>query len=342
MFKPKKYKTEGFSEYGMVWAEFFICGALLTFFAYNLCREGSIISDKTKIDEGIIGIFFLAVATSFPEIVTAGTAVFSLGKIGLGYGDIIGSIIVNLMVLFGLDWYIGKGRILSRVSGLTSLAGVFVVFILFILLGAAVARVRGVPIPSLGRMGIENILVAGGYIFYLFIAGRKNAGSKHESIFKKCPDPFLSIWAKFAFFLIIVAFLSMWMAKVAEKIVETTSLSQTFTGTLILGFTTSLPEIIVSFTALRAASVDMAVGDIIGSNLFDTLIIPFLDALTEVPIAGMLSPGQIIATVLAFLLSCVAAAGMLIKKDTKYIVNWDTGLIFIGGFMSFVLLYFIK
>ena len=47
----------------MIWIEFFICGALLTFFAYNLCKEGVILSEKTNMEKGLIGMFFLAIAT---------------------------------------------------------------------------------------------------------------------------------------------------------------------------------------------------------------------------------------------------------------------------------------
>ena len=132
------------------------------------------------------------------------------------------------------------------------------------------------------------------------------------------------------------------MAKIGDNIVSDTGLSQTFTGTLILGFATSLPEIIVSVVAFRAASVDMAIGNVLGSNLFDVCIIPFLDFLTARPILGLLTAGQIIATVLVFVLSAVAVAGLLIKRSGNRMINWDTGLIFAIGFMGFVILYFIQ
>ncbi|MFH1395130.1 MAG: hypothetical protein ABIH09_03135 [Candidatus Omnitrophota bacterium] len=325
----------------MIWIEFFICGVLLTFFAYNLCKEGIIISDRTHLEEGVIGMFFLAVATSFPEIVTGGVAVFALDKVGLGYGDIVGSVIANLMILSALDFFSGKGRILSKVSSLNRVTGIFVVGVVFVILVSAVLRLKTGFMPVFGRLGIESVFVVLIYFVYLKLINKKGS-PEHKNIYHAGDESFWNIWAKFILFLVIVMFLGMWMAKIGEKIVISTSISETFTGTLILGVATSLPEIIVSFAALRAASIDMAVGNILGSNLFDVCIIPFFDMLCKKPILGLLTPGQVLATVLALILSLIAAGSMFFKKPGRLRVGWDTGLIFVVGSVGFVLLYFIR
>lgn len=325
----------------MVWFEFLICAGLMTYFAYYLCKEGIIISERTHLEEGVIGMFFLAIATSFPEIVTGSTAVFYLGKVGLGYGDIVGSVIVNLMILLALDYYQGKGRILLRVSRISRLTGVFVVFIISVVIIAAVLRLKGMPIPAFKGVGVESVLIVGIYFVCLGIV-RKMHSRKHSEIYAASSRPFREIWTKFILLLMAVMFLGVWMARIGEKIVVETDLSQTFTGALLLGVATSLPEIIVSFAALKASSVDMAVGNILGSNLFDVGIIAFLDLLSKRPILGMLTAGQMIATVLVLGLSSIAVLGLFVKRDTKRRISWDTGLIFIVGFAGFVLLYFVR
>jgi len=292
-------------------------------------------------EEGIIGMFFLAVATSFPEIVTGATAVFSFGRIGLGYGDIAGSVMVNFMILLILDYYVGRGRILLRVSRLNRLTGFFVLIVISIVLSVAVLRSQVAAFPAINGVGVESVLIAGVYFIYLGII-RKTGSSDHSGIYSSGDEPFWEVWAKFTLLLLIVMFLGMWMAKIGDKIVSVTGFSQTFTGTLLLGLATSLPEIIVSFAALRAGSVDMAVGNILGSNLFDVCIIPFLDVLSKRPILGMLTPGQMTATVLVLLLSVVAVLGLFLKRDTTRRIGWDTGLIFAMGFAGFVLLYFVR
>lgn len=325
----------------MVWIEFVTCSALLTFFAYHLCREGVVLSKKTRIAEGIIGIVFLAIATSFPEIVTAGVSVFFLDKIGLGYGDIIGSVIINLMILIGLDYYVGRGRILLKISGINRFTGSFILFLLLIILGGAALRLSGVAIPAFGRIGAENLLVIFAYLASLQII-RKKGQEDSSKLNNDTKEKFLPVWAKFIIFLAVVMCLGVWMAKIGEKIVARTNLSQTFTGTLLLGFATSLPEIIVSFAALSAGSANMAVGNILGSNLFDVCIIPFLDMLTKRPILGLLTTGQVLATAIVFILSMVLVSSFLLKKETRRRINWDTGIIFAIGFLGFVILYYAK
>jgi cation:H+ antiporter len=325
----------------MVWLEFILCGSFLTFFAYNLCKEGVILSEKTNIEKGIIGMLFLAIATSFPEIVTASAAIFSLGRIGLGYGDIMGSVMVNLMILVFLDYYVGRGRILLKVSPVNKVTGLFVLVAGVLILGASLVRLSGVNLPVIGVFGIENIAVILVYVAALGIIRKSGTKEEHE-IYPGVKEPFWQIWGKFIFFLVIVMFLGVWMAKSGEKIVVETGLSQTFTGTLLLGFATSLPEIIVSFAAIRASSIDMAVGNILGSNLFDLCIVPFLDLLTKKPILGVLTTGQVVATALVVFLCGITVAGLYVRKDTSRRINWDTGLIFIVGFLGFVILYFVK
>ncbi|MFH1837518.1 MAG: hypothetical protein ABH862_05350 [Candidatus Omnitrophota bacterium] len=324
----------------MIWLEFLLCASSLTFFAYKLCEEGSIISDKTKISEGVIGMFFLAIATSFPEIITSSAAVFSLGRVGLGYGDIAGSIIVNLMILSVLELFHKEGRVLLKASALTRLTGYFAAGTALVLLAGALLRSSlNIKFLSAGRIGIESLIIIGIYLFYI---GKVRNFDHSEELNIKTNDPFWKIWAKFIFFLSVVMILGVWMAKIGENIVVTTGLSQTFTGAFMLGVATSLPEIIVSFAAFRAASVDMAIGNILGSNLFDICIVPLLDALSSKPILGLLSPGQVLATGIVFVLCIIVSLGLFIKSDIKKRFSWDTGLIFTIGLAGFVLLYFVK
>jgi len=323
----------------MVWIAFIVCGGALTYFSYYLCKEGVILSERAHISEGIIGMIFLAIATSFPEISTAATSVYFLDQVGLGYSDIIGSVLVNFMILLGVDYYSGKGRVLTEISRTNRLTGVFVAVFVSIVLGAAVIRSRGYALPSLMGIGVENLVIVLAYVAALrWLKDAENV--PHDPAANK--EPKWEIWSKFIVLLAIVMVLGALMAKVGEQLVLTTGLSQTFTGALLLGFATSLPEIIVSAAALRAGSLNMSVGNILGSNLFDVCIIPLLDALHRAPILGTLTKGQILVTGIALLMSVVFVAGSFIKRRTNTRLNWDTGAIFAIGFAGFVIVYFVR
>ena len=324
----------------MVWIEFAICSVLMITFAYNLCKEGVIISERTNLEEGIIGMIFLAIATSFPEIVVGVASMASPETVGLGYGDLVGSVIVNSMLLLFIDYSIGQGRLLTRISGLNRLTAFFLLAVAAVLLIAGVLRMY-FEVPSIGPVGIESPVIVGIYLVFLKILKKKGT-PPHEAIYHTEKEPFWEIWAKFAFFLVMVMLLGTWIAGIGEKIVKVTGLSQTFTGTLLLGLTTSFPEIIVTIVAMKAASFDMAVGNVLGSNIFDLCIVPFLDVLTKKPILGMITKGQVIATAIAVLISVITVAALAVKRDSPRRVSLDTGLIFCVGLAGFVLLYFMK
>lgn len=325
----------------MVWIEFIICGAVLTYSAYRLSREGIVLSEKTHIEEGIIGMFFLAVATSFPEIVTSATAVFSFGKVGLGYGDLIGSVMVNFMILAGLDLFYRGKRILSVVDGMNVLTSVYVLGAISLIVVIMTLRYSGVSLPVLKGAGVESPILLCGYIVYLRSIKRRGA-RVHDPGHSPRTESILSLWAKFFVFLVVVMAAGFWMARIGDRIVERTLLSETFTGTLLLGFVTSLPEMIVSFAALRAGSPNMAVGNILGSNLFDLCIVPVLDFLTKTPITGQLTPGQMFSTFIVLVMSVTAYAGIRRKSPRPRRAGWDTISIFIVGFAGFVIIYFLR
>lgn len=319
----------------MVWLQFTVCASALTFFAYLLCREGAIVSAKTRIERAVMGMFFLGVATSFPEIVTATSSVYSFGNIGLGYGDIMGSVIINLMILSLIDMFSRSKRILSGAYWFNRSTGLFAAGISGMILLSVILRTLFPVSLRFGLVGLESIVV--GVIYLVYLRQLKNAGRPGHVNAE--PYSFWMVWAKFFLLLLVVMVLGVWMAAIGDRIVSLTGLSGSFVGSLFLGFATSLPEIIVAFSAFFAAGPDMALGNILGSNIFDISLIPVLDLLTENPILGMIDLGSAVATLFAFILSVLACFGMFYAKKTARRINWNTSLFLILGFFCFVLIY---
>ena len=325
-----------------IWLEFLLCAGLLSFFAYKLCEEGSVISSKTGIEESVIGLFFLAIATSFPEIITGATAIHSYKLVGLGYGDIMGSIMVNSMFLLVLDYLSGKKRILLNTSKENISNGKFVLLASFLVLLFAVLRFTILKGFSVGVIGIESIAIIGIYIFHTWQVHKKGHTESVKIGKNDKKQTLFSVWILFFCFLVLVMVTSIWMAKIGDKMVANTTFTQTFIGTLFIGFATSLPEIIVSIAALRAASASMAIGNIIGSNFFDICVLAFFDFLTGKPLLGMLDFPMVILGVIVFAISLVVVWGLTNKKESDKRLNTDTILIFTIGIIGFVLLYYLK
>lgn len=324
----------------MVWIEFTICSILMALFAYKLCEEGMAISRRTRLEESIIGMIFIAVATSFPEVVVGVTSVFSLGRIGLGYGDLVGSVMVNSMLLVLIDLSIGGRRLLSSITRTNKLTALFLSLAAVVIFSSGFLRMF-IELPHIGPLGFESLTLIFLYGFFLRQVHKRDGCERDpaghiEGVSKQ------RVWARFTILLIVVMILGVWMARIGEKIVVGTGLSQTFTGTLLLGLATSFPEIIVTLSAIRAGSFNMAVGNVLGSNLFDLSVIPVLDLMTKEPLMGMLTKGQVLAAGIVLIISLITIAGISVKKPSKKRVSPETGLIFAVGLAGFVLLYFIK
>ena len=331
----------------MVWVEFAICAVLMIAAAYALCLEGMVLASRTHIEEGVVGIFFLAVATSFPEIVVGVSSVACLDRVALGYGDLIGSVMINSMLIIGVDYYAGKGRVLAGVSEINFLAVLFWTGVAGVITAAAVLR-RHFNVFAIGPIGLESFIILGLYFTYLIDLKKKssaaskikkenNIGSLGESQGKTVAG----LWLKFLFLLFLVMILGVWMAFVGEKIAVSTGLSHTFVGATLLAVVTSFPEIAVTFGAMRAGSIDMALGNILGSNLFDLSILPILDVFTKGPITAGFTVGQIAVTAMAFLIPITLMVGMRSKISSNKRVGIDTAFVFASGLAGLAVLYFV-
>jgi cation:H+ antiporter len=106
-----------------------------------------------------------------------------------------------------------------------------------------------------------------------------------------------------------------WLGLIGNELSEVTGLNASFVGTLFLAICTSAPEIVVSISALRLGALDMAVGNVIGSNLFNMGVTIFVDDLfyTTGPILSYAAMDHIGTALFAILMSCVVIIGLIFR-----------------------------
>jgi cation:H+ antiporter len=332
----------------MVWAQFALCAALMIISAYALCREGMALSAVTHIEEGVIGIFFLAVATSFPEIVVGVSSVYYLGSVALGYGDLIGSVMINSMLLIVVDYMAGRGRVLAGASKMNFIAVLLWGIAAMVIVSAALLR-KHYGLFSIGPLGVESFIILG--LYFVYLARLKRTSSMAILVKKNMKSSLglslpehgnAAMWIRFTFLLFTVMILGVWMASLGEKISASTGLSHTFVGGTLLAVVTSFPEIAVTFAAIRSGSIQMALGNIFGSNLFDLSILPFLDVLTKEPITVFLTTGQIAATAVAVLIPVILIFGMRVRDNAPKKVGFGTAMVFTAALSALTILYFVE
>jgi cation:H+ antiporter len=105
-----------------------------------------------------------------------------------------------------------------------------------------------------------------------------------------------------------------------------TGLGQSFVGNVLIALSTSLPELVVSIAALRINAVDMAVGNLFGSNLFNICILALDDiAYTKGPLLSTVAAGNVITAVAAITITTIAVIGLTYRVSKKaWLVAWDS------------------
>ena len=115
------------------------------------------------------------------------------------------------------------------------------------------------------------------------------------------------------------------LAFIGYEIAEIIGLGESFVGSFFHAFTTSLPEITVSFVALRLGAVDMAVADILGSNMFNIVIIFLVDLFfSQGAILSSVSSAHLITAVVAVVMSLLVIIGLRFrqKRKTFIVISW--------------------
>ncbi|MDP8253079.1 MAG: hypothetical protein P9X27_01610 [Candidatus Kaelpia aquatica] len=290
----------------IAWLKFALYSIAIFLSGYISCKYGSLIAKKSRISEGFMGVFFLALATSAPELLTSVIAVKS--KIfDLALGNIFGSLLSNLFILILLDLCVSKGGFLRKSK---NFKGIFIILILQALIAVSIIlrSFAGFDL-DIFSFGLENIFIV--ILYLIFLKGEIRDGqadivSSKPSNDKGC----LKEWAVFIIALIAMAFFAQLTVIQSKIIVERSMLNYVFFGTLFLGVITSLPELVVTVSALMNRSHAMAIGNIIGSNALDIAIIPILEIVSfKVPIFSKMSSSHLytlvaveIVTVVLFVL----------------------------------------
>jgi len=322
---------------------YLICSVFLFIFSHYVSGAGHRISGQMKWHDGFMGLVFLAMATSLPEFLTSISTVphaFHISKINLGYSNAIGSLIINLMILGVLDIAVTRGSMLNRGSGSHILTGRFTMMLLVILVLFAFLRQGGVIDLTVFNIGIESFVILILYLcgMRLLYKTRHLTESQED---RRHPDTLFRDWMLFAFLLLGIFSLSIWLASIGNSISLSTRINQNFVGSVFLAFSTSLPELAVSLAALRKGFIGMALGNILGSNFFDVCIIPGMDIVyRDAPILQSISKVNIFATILSFTLTAIIVWGLYVGMGrVKKRVYWATSATVVLGLLGYIVVY---
>ncbi|MBN2265537.1 MAG: sodium:calcium antiporter [Candidatus Aminicenantes bacterium] len=328
----------------IVWLEFLGVTALILFSGTKLTRYGDIISEKSGLSRMWLGLVLMAGVTSLPEL-AAGLSAVASDLPDIAVGNILGSCIFNVLILGLLDTLSRKVPLSSKVNQANVLsAGMSILF----LGGVSLSLFLGDRLPGLAWMGLYTPLIVAGYFGTMRMSFRfeKRRTAMAGALVEDREASSMTLRAavlRYALHAAVVVGSAIFLPSIAERIAAMTGLGQTFVGNIFVAVSTSLPELTVCIAALRIGAVDMAVGNIFGSNIFNMFMLALQDIFYfKGPILSRVESQHLIPSLLAIAMTGLAIAGLIYNAEKKHFIwAWDSfGIILIFA-VDLVLLYLV-
>lgn len=308
--------------------EFLALAAVVALAGTYLARSADQIAEITQLGRLLIGSVLLAAATSLPEL-TVDISAVRQGMPNLAAGDLLGSSLMNLLILAVLDLaHRSGGKMLSREAAAHALSATLSIA-LTALAGLAILTAPRLPGPSLLGIGIWSwgILVA--YLLgvrMIFLDQRISARAAAEAAEAAEPEgggkqpvqpPLWKPVVVFSVAALVLFLAGPRLAYTAGQLADLSGLGKTFVGTTLVALCTSLPELVASITALRMGSFDLVIGNVFGSNVFNMILFLPLDAVHPGSLFADISPSHAVTSFAVILATTVAVAGQLYHVEKR-------------------------
>ena len=283
-----------------------VAGFVLLVKGADFFVDGAVgIAARFGIPQLVIGLTIAAMGTSMPEAAVSITSAIK-GSAGITVGNVVGSNIMNILVILGLTAVITPIAVQrsTRRFEIPGMIAVSVLFLVFGYTGGEIVRFEG----------IIMWLVFIGYLGYLLWIAKNNKAEESGEEDKKLSLPVQLIAIVGGIAAIVLG--SDLAVDGATAIAKAFGMSDRIIGLTIVAFGTSLPELVTSVTAARRGKADIAIGNIVGSNIFNILFVAGTTALiTPVVFEAKFVVDSIIAIVAAvILLVSVCNKDMKLKR----------------------------
>lgn len=322
--------------------------AVGVFFLVKFCDifvgSASAIAKKLHIAPMIIGLTVVAMGTSCPELaVSVSDSIACLmngGNANVALGNVVGSNICNILLVLGLSIVftpiiIKKGLLKREFPFLIGVSLLFVIFGIFFGIGTATGNYA-----ILRWEGIIFIVLMIAYIVYLVVDAIKHPTEDENQ--EEIKD--MKMWKAIIFVIIgavgiacggeFVVFGAKGLAMTgADAIHVDHDLAESLVGLTIVAVGTSLPELVTSVVAAKKGENDIALGNVIGSNIFNILFVIGISATVNPLVSGE----QIVVDLIVMMSTTLLLFGFALTKK----LNKTMGFIFLilyVGYLTYLIL----
>lgn len=313
-----------------IWLVFILAATVVVYAAMKLSFYADIIGKRTNLSGLWVGSILLATATSLPELVASiSSALLNLPDIAAG--NVFGSNIYNIFNVAVIDFFEGSGSILMKVSP----GHIFSLVIGMILSGFVAAAILIGVDYSIFHVGLTSLLLLLIYALGLKLMTSQGVGQEEEASETEISDVSLrraiTMFSLSAGAIVVAGTL---MSMSGGRIAEVTGISGTFIGSILIAISTSLPETMAGIGAIRVKAYDMALGNFLGSNIFNMLIIFVADlAYLGGPILTSISQTHAITALFGLILASVLILGLVSKEQKTYFrlssISWAIVILYL-------------
>ena len=301
-----------------------------------LAQFADVLAERTGLGRLWMGTVVVAMVTSLPELVTDVSAVRQ-GAPDLAVGDLFGSSMTNMAILGGLVLVFPARRLLQGVA----LENVLTASLAVLLTILAVLFLTMRSHPGVGPIGLGPLLIGFTWLVGMgalrevhITAGKHAHASEHTMTLRAALAGFVVTGA-------VIFAAGPFLADSASEIALKTGLGEMFFGTVAVAMVTSLPELVVSASAVRMGALDLALGNLFGSNASNMTILLALDvAYTDGKILSVVDAALAVPALAAVGLMTIGIAAIVMKAERQRIpFDLSAAAILVGYVLGMVAVY---
>jgi len=325
------------------WFFFVVSAGAIVFAGTKLSRYGDQIAELTGLGRLWIGVVLMAAATSLPEVFTTMSAGW-IDAPDLAAGNLFGAGMSNMLTLGLIDLLYRQKRVWQQAAlGHTLTATLAMVLTAL----AAFFVLLRVEVVHFG-VGFESVILLILYVLGMRLVFRQEDMARrqleHKAVVEGLAEEPGSDGSRrdalryavrgFSIGALVLLVAAPVLAWSAERIAEESGMTATFIGTSLVAITTSLPELVVSISAVRLGAFDLAVGNLFGSNAFNMAAFLFADlAYRDGGLLDSVSSAHALTALWSILMMNIGLMGIIYRAEKRFVLMEPDGLLMVVSYV---------
>lgn len=257
----------------MIYVLYLVVAALVTFMSIKASEYVDMLDKTTSLSGAFLGGILLSAVTSLPELFTSISSTLMLDQPGLCIGNILGSNLFNYAML---SFFILTAVAKFAKCDLSKIH--FIVAVSVVAMGLLiVCNKYGFLAFDIGNVSVTSVLIILLYVLTVWIMYKMGGTSESEDDGEPVTLSRKQILTRFTIVSVGIVVFSVILTYITDELSVRLNLGKTVAGALFLGVATSLPETASTFTLFKIKNYDIAVGNIVGSCLFNFTILSVAD-----------------------------------------------------------------